>query len=40
MMAVRVEAGEEFRAGKPVALFDRPELTMGHPAFDVMGDDF
>jgi Tol biopolymer transport system component len=40
MMAVKVEAGAEFRAGKPVTLFDRPELTMAHPAFDVMGDGF
>jgi serine/threonine-protein kinase len=40
MMAVAVQAGADFSAGRPVLLFDRPELTMGHPAFDVMGDGF
>jgi Tol biopolymer transport system component len=40
MMAVAVQAGADFSAGRPVLLFDRPELTMGYPAFDVMGDGF
>src|SRR6185503_1362142 len=40
MMAVSVQAGSGFSAGKPTLLFDRPELTMAFPAFDVMGDGF
>jgi eukaryotic-like serine/threonine-protein kinase len=40
MMAVSVQAGAAFSAGRPVLLFDRPELTMAYPAFDVMGDGF
>jgi hypothetical protein len=38
MMVVSIQAGAEFSTGKPVFLFDRPELTMAHPAFDVMAD--
>ena len=40
MMAVKVLAGAQFSASKPALLFDRPELTMANPAFDVMGDGF
>jgi Tol biopolymer transport system component/predicted Ser/Thr protein kinase len=40
MMAVSVQADAAFSAGKPALLFDRPDLTMAYPAFDVMGDDF
>jgi Tol biopolymer transport system component len=40
MMAVNVAVGAAFSAGTPVLLFDRPELTMAFPAFDVMGDGF
>ena len=38
MMAVPVQAGADFSAGKPVFLFDRPDLTMGLEVFDVMAD--
>jgi serine/threonine-protein kinase len=41
MMSVSIQqAGAEFSTGKPVFLFDRAELTMGHLAFDVLGDGF
>jgi serine/threonine protein kinase len=40
MMAAKVQAGSDFSAGTPVLLFDRPDLTMAHPAFDVMDDGF
>jgi Tol biopolymer transport system component len=39
MIAVSVQAGAEFSAGRPVVLFERPELTIG-PSFDVMEDGF
>jgi hypothetical protein len=40
MMTVSVQADAAFSVGKPAFLFDRPDLTMAYPAFDVMGDDF
>jgi Tol biopolymer transport system component len=40
MMAVSVRAGATFSADSPILLFDRPELTMVHPSYDVMGDGF
>ena len=40
MMVALVQTGDEFAAGRPVFLFDRPDLTAGEPLFDVMGNDF
>jgi Tol biopolymer transport system component len=41
MMSVSIQqAGAELSTGRPVFLFDRPELTMGYPAFDVLGNTF
>ena len=40
MMVAPVQTGDEFAAGRPVFLFDRPDLTTGETVFDVLGNDF